>query len=87
MRQPWSPPWRTTTTCGRSLPIARAEWSPGHIQACCTVVGHGMSFRYEEWPSLTAASPANRLLSTVRDRVQLEGSTALRRPILSAGRS
>ena len=38
MRQPWSPPWRTTMICGRSLPVARAEWSSGHIQPCCGVL-------------------------------------------------
>jgi hypothetical protein len=38
MRQPWSPPWRTTMICGRSLPIARAEWRSGHIQACSRVL-------------------------------------------------
>jgi|NGEPerStandDraft_6_1074524.scaffolds.fasta_scaffold15167_2 hypothetical protein len=26
------------TICGRSLPIARAEWSSDHIQACCGVL-------------------------------------------------
>src|ERR1035437_7273408 len=32
MRQPWSPPWRTTTTCGRSLAIGGTEWSVRQIQ-------------------------------------------------------
>ena len=32
MRQPWSPPRRTTTTCGRSLAIGGAEWGLRQIQ-------------------------------------------------------
>ena len=33
IRQPWSPPWRTTMTCGRSLLFARGNWRSRHILA------------------------------------------------------
>ena len=39
MRQPWSPPWRTTTIFGRSLPIVRVEWDSRQIQPSCVLLG------------------------------------------------
>jgi len=33
MRQPWSPPWRTTTIWGRSLPIGRTKRKSIQVQS------------------------------------------------------
>jgi hypothetical protein len=33
MRQPWSPPWRTTTIFGRSLPISRTKRKSIQVQS------------------------------------------------------